>query len=213
MTASALPIAELDRLQQLTRRYARYSRSVGGLSSVLGGALSLMVFTLALWLELTPAARVLFAALPLLWLVGKELLRRYYYQRAGAVQESISTYERWLHYFLTGFVAFVSISILSSGLTKFGLAGLLALPWPKLGYFIFVLALPFVTWRWLWSSTDFIVGTCLFCQAAVIVAGRSYQLDPLGYFIIATGLAGIALGIKEHYDYLQLRRELQQLRQ
>lgn len=205
---AALP--DLDRLQALSERYARYNRSAGGISSVIGGLLCLLMFVIALTLELGQPARLLLAAAPLYWLAAKELLRRYYYQRAGAALDRLSKNEHRLHYTLTAFVAAVSLFILGIGVWKFGVVGLLQLPWPKLGYFFVVVLMPLVVWRWLWSSSDFIVGVSMICQAALIVAGRHYQLDLLGAYLIFAGLFSLLLGIKEHRDYLQLRRDMRQ---
>lgn len=203
-------VAELDQLQALAERYARYNRSAGGLSSVLGGSLSLLMFSIALFVELGQTSRLLLASAPLLWLLAKELLRRLYYQRAGTVTEQLSQAMWRLHLGLTGFVALVSLVIIGAGIGKFGLFGLFALPWPQLAYFAFVALLPAVVWRWLWSTSDFIVGVGIFCQAAVIIAGGHYRLDSLGAYLICTGVFSMLLGIKEHRDYLQLRHELTQ---
>ncbi|NQD35452.1 hypothetical protein HPT27_00355 [Permianibacter sp. IMCC34836] len=210
MTSATYNPADLDRLQNLAERYARYSRSAGGLSSVLGGLLCLIMFGTALVFELSQPVRVALAIAPLLWLLSKELLRRYYYQRAGMVLEKLSPGQWRLHVGLTAFVALVSLGILGLGLYKFGVPGLLALPWQQLGYFVFVIAMPVVVWRWLWSSSDFIIGVNVMCQAALIIAGRHYELDALGLYMLGAGALSIWLGIREHRDYLQLRRELAQ---
>lgn len=203
-------LSDLDRLQALSEQYARYNRSAGGLSSVIGGLLCLLMFVAALTLELSQPARLLVAAAPLFWLASKELLRRYYYQRAGAALDRLSKSQHRQHYALTAFVAAVSLIIIALACWKFGLLGLLELPWPKLGYFMVVALMPVVVWRWLWSSSDFIVGVSMICQAALIVAGRHYQLDLLGAYLIFAGLFSLLLGIKEHRDYLQLRRDMRQ---
>src|SRR3546814_5094786 len=65
----------LSRLAENTSRYARYSRSAGGLSLVIGGVLCLAAFVIGAAVELTPAWRYTLVAAPLLWLASKELLR------------------------------------------------------------------------------------------------------------------------------------------
>jgi len=210
LSGTHTPLADLDRLQALSEQYARYSRSAGGLSSVFGGLLCLTMFGIALTMELNQSAKVLLAAAPLFWLASKELLRRYYYQRAGAALDKLSVNQHRLHNGLTAFVGLVTLLILAAGFWKFGLAGFLALPWPKLSYFLIVAAMPLVVWRWLWSSSDFIVGVSMICQSALIIAGSHYQFDFLGAYMIFAGLFSLLLGIKEHRDYLQLRRELLQ---
>ena len=212
-TTSPLPsLGDLDQLQQLTERYARYRFSAGGLSSVLGGLLSLVMFFTALLAPLGPVERAVLALAPLLWLLSKEALRRFYYQRSGAVGEKLSASQHRQHFRLTIFVAAVSTAIVGVGLWKFGLSGLLALPWPKLSYLLIAVLMPLIVWRWLWSNSDFIAGVSLMCQAAVIIAGSNYRLDYLGIYLIAMALLCIFNGVREHRDYLRLRNELQQVR-
>ena len=212
-TTSPLPsLGDLDQLQQLTERYARYRFSAGGLSSVLGGLLSLVMFFTALLAPLGPVERAVLALAPLLWLLSKEALRRFYYQRSGAVGEKLSASQHRQHFRLTIFVAAVSTAIVGAGLWKFGLSGLLALPWPKLSYVLIAVLMPLIVWRWLWSNSDFIAGVSLMCQAAVIIAGSNYRLDYLGIYLIAMALLCIFNGVREHRDYLRLRNELQQVR-
>ena len=216
MTSTTTPLpnlGDLDQLQQLTERYARYRNSAGGLSSVLGGLLSLVMFFTALLVPLATVERSVLALAPLLWLLSKEALRRFYYQRSGAVGEKLSASQHRQHVWLTLFVAAVSTAIVAAGLWKFGVGGLLTLPWPKLSYFLIAVLMPLIVWRWLWSSSDFIAGVCLMCQAAVIIAGSNYRLDFLGVYLIAMALLCIFYGVREHRDYLSLRSELQQVRQ
>src|SRR3546814_11843086 len=67
--------AHLSRLAENTSRYARYSRSAGGLSLVIGGVLCLAAFVIGATVELTPAWRYTLVAAPLLWLASKALLQ------------------------------------------------------------------------------------------------------------------------------------------
>ena len=212
MTDKLLPLAELDRLQQLTERYASYTRSAGGLSTLLGSVLCLVMFTLGLTVALDQTARNLLTLLPLLWLLAKELLRRYYYQRAGAVGERISTSQNRQHLGATLFTALICALIIGAGIVKFGIDGLLSLPAPRQAYFLIALLMPIVVWRWLWSSSDYVIGVLLLCQAAVIVAGSHYKADWLGLYIVVMSLIYLYVGWKEHREYLQLRAELQQSR-
>src|SRR3546814_4222928 len=92
--------AHLSRLAENTSRYARYSRSAGGLSLVIGGVLCLAAFVIGAAVELTPAWRYTLVAAPLLWLASKELLRAFYYQRAGAVRERLSDRQRRGHFWM-----------------------------------------------------------------------------------------------------------------
>src|SRR3546814_19512372 len=84
----------LSRLAENNSRYARYSRSAGGLSLVIGGVLCLAAFVIGAAVELTHAWRYTRVAAPLLLLASKELLRAFYYQSAGAVRERLSDRKR-----------------------------------------------------------------------------------------------------------------------
>lgn len=199
-------IQELDRLALRAARYARYSRSAGGLSSVIGGILLIAAFTANAFAELTPALRAVLASTPLLWLAAKELLRRRYYQRDGEVLQAPTPAERKQHRWIVLYLSVIALVVLG-----FVFAALLRdghLPeGPMLGYILVVLALPLAAWRWFWSVSDFLVGVLLFCQSAVVIAGSSY---PAIWLFYIAGCAGIAIlyGWREHRDYLALRAEL-----
>lgn len=195
---------DLDRLAAITKRYARYSRSAGGLSSVIGGVLCLATFAIGALAPLPPALRWSLAATPLAWLASKELLRRFYYQRGGAVVERIDpTHARWRRWMMV-YLGAVAALVVGGLATRIGAA---VLTWPALGYVAIVAALPLVAWRWFWSIADFLIGVLLICQSAVVLVGRNYTA---GWIAIALAFSTIAIvgGWREHRDYLALRAEL-----
>lgn len=196
--------AQLDHLSGLTTRYARYSRSAGGLSLVIGGVLCLAAFVLGATLALTPAWRYVLASAPLLWLLCKELLRAFYYQREGGALQRLSAKERRNHLWMVGYLALMSALIVGVVLWN---AGARAWQWPAIAYVVLVAALPLVAARWFWSVGDFLVGVLLFCQAAVVISGGHY---PWYWILIAAAYAAIAIptGWREHRDYQRLRIEL-----
>lgn len=194
----------LSRLADNTSRYARYSRSAGGLSLVIGGILCLVAFVIGASVDLTPVLRYTLAAAPLLWLLSKELLRVFYYQRAGAVRERLSdTQCRW-HRWMVVYLALMSLLIIAGVIWG---AGARVWQWPVIAYVVIVAAMPLVAARWFWSIGDFLVGVLLICQAAVVIMGLHY---PWYWILIAAGYAAIAIttGWREHRDYLRLRDEL-----
>jgi hypothetical protein len=197
---------ELDRLATLAGRYASYSRSAGGLSTVIGGGLLLLVFAMNAWMELQPGLRIWLATAPVLWLVAKEVLRRAYYQRAGtALQSPSATQRRWRFWavvYLAVMAALINAGFLYAAITGGSLA-----PGQIVGYVVMVALLPLVAWRWVWSVSDFLVGVLLFCQAAVVLGGGQYPPVWMVY-VGAVSLLVIGIGLHEHRDYLQLRREL-----
>lgn len=198
--------ADLDLLAERTARYARYSLSAGGLSTVLGGILLLVAFTLNAFADLGSALRTLLAATPAAWLIAKELLRRRYYQRHGAVQQQPTHAERRAHFWGVVYLAAVALVVLG-----FMIAAMLrdgrAPEGPLLGYMALVILLPFAAWRWFWSVSDFLVGVLLFCQSAIVIGGGNYPAIWLPYIAACTAVA-VFYGWREHRDYLALRAEL-----
>ena len=95
-----------------------------------------------------------------------------------------------------------------------GVAGYLALVW--------LLAL--ATWRWLRSPLDFIVGTFLFCQAALLCVGRAYPVigtaaahdaPPMALLALLFPLVSLlmsARGMADQRRFLVLRERLLHLR-
>jgi hypothetical protein len=209
----------LCELESLTRDYARYSRSAGGLASVLGGVSCLLAYLLGGLLPSTPALRVVLAALPAAWLLARQVMAHRYYQRFGHVEEQEGAAECRTHRLCIG-VTFVvalllTVSALSHGTRlSSGQIGYLGLTW------LLVLA----CWRWLRSPLDFIVGTFLFCQAALLCVGRGYPVvgsaaaaanPPLALLALLFPLMVmlmIARGVADHRRFLQLRDRLLQLR-
>jgi hypothetical protein len=194
----------LSRLAENTSRYARYSRSAGGLSLVIGGVLCLAAFVVGATVDLTPALRYTLAGAPLLWLLSKELLRAFYYQRAGAARERLSGKQRRMHLWMVAYLAAMSLLIIGGVVWT---AGARAWQWPGIAYVAIVAAMPLVAARWFWSVGDFLVGVLLVSQAAVVIGGDHY---PWYWILIAAAYAAIAIttGWREPRDYLRLRDEL-----
>jgi hypothetical protein len=106
---------------------------------------------------------------------------------------------------VSGLILYAFASAGALGLLVHGRAGRFAIPLS--GYLLFVSAMPLVAWRWFWSISDFQVGILLICQAAVVTAGIHYSI-PWIFMASMFGITGIAMGVREHRDYLSLRREL-----
>jgi hypothetical protein len=199
-----VPPPSADALRTLTERYARYSRSAGGLGLVFGGVLTIVVFAAGAFVTLTPALRIALAVAPLLWLASKELLRAFYYQRAGAVAQQVSPalrrQRRWMAVYLFAISALIIGGVVVA-------SGRSALDWPMSGYLVLVAALPFAALRWFWSVSDFFIGVLLFCQAAVVIGGLNYGV---WWLLYATGCAAYAIvvGLREHRDFRTIRAQL-----
>lgn len=202
------PIDITTRLQTLTREYSRYSRSVGGLSAIAGGAACLASYLAGALLPITPVLRITLVVIPLFWLAGKQCLAYRYYQRLGRVEELTTPTERRFQWLFVGFTALVSLVILGSVLSRVTPLG--EQPWDlrAAGYIAVVLALPMVVWRWLRTPLEFIVGVFLLCQAALAFAGRTYDFS-LGTAVFPiAAVALIAIGLRDHRRFLRLQAEL-----
>lgn len=206
---------QLDELETLTRDYARYSRSAGGLASVLGGLCCLLSYLLGGLLPMTPTLRGALVALPLVWLLARQVMVRRYYQRLGHVEEQEGVAERRTHRAILGVVmavaALLTVSALAHGAARApGTLGWLALVW--------LLAL--AGWRWLRSPLDFFVGAFLFCQAGLLCLGRAYPVLgtaaaqhalPMALLALLFPLAALLLivrGVADHRHFLRLRERL-----
>src|SRR5690606_32412100 len=198
------PVPNPERLGTLTRRYARYSRTAGGLGSVLGGVLVLVTYFVgALALPKSVEGRLALASAPLIWIAGKELLRTRFYQQLGRVQESMTPSERRWHLGFTLFTAIVSVAVIAFLLVS-ARDDLARLATPgRLGYLAFVAAMPLLAWRFMRTPLEFIIGIFLVAQAAVVLAGGHYALGEQPQApIVAVVL--IVVGIRQHMEFHSL---------
>src|SRR5690606_319808 len=161
----------LARLAENTGRYARYSRSAGGLSLVIGGILCLAAFTIGATIELTPAWRYALVAAPRMWPASMERRRAFSSRRTGAGRERLSDRQRRGHCWMVAYLAAMALLIIGGVAWT---AGARAWQWPGIAYIAIVAAMPLVAARWFWSTGDFLVGVLLVCQAAVVIVGLNY---------------------------------------
>jgi len=196
---------DLDQLAARAQRYARYSRSAGGLSSVIGGILLFASFLANAYLELDAVNRVVLALAPLLWLLAKELLRVGYYQRDGRVLQAPTEKEKRSHRWTVIYLGVISALVL--GMLAYSAFQAGRVPDAgMLGYAVIVAALPLIAWRWFWSVSDFLVGVLLMCQSAVVIGGGNYPPIWLLYVGACAAIA-VLYGLREHRDYLALKAE------
>lgn len=207
-TDGSAPTDSVGRLGELTRRYSRYSASAGGLSSVVGGALVLATYLIgALTAPVSLGARLALASAPIVWIVTKELLRRFYYQRLGKVDEARTTADRRWHLGFTLFSAVISAAVVA-GVMAAARNDPATLADPGvLGYLLFVVAMPLLVWLYMKTPLDFIAGIFLITQAAVILAGGHYELGSQLQAPIAAVVL-ILYGLRQHLDFRSLEREL-----
>jgi hypothetical protein len=191
----------------LTRRYARFSLSAGGLASVIGGCLAVVAYFVgALQPPDTVTGRTALAVMPLIWIAAKELLRLHYYQRFGTVSQVRTLSERRWHLGFTLFTALVSIVVIGVILFVGGDPRSLVTP-GRIGYLTYVALLPVLVWFFMRTPLEFIVGVFLVAQAALALVGQHYALGEQIQAPIA-GLVLIVIGVRQHREFLAIEREL-----
>lgn len=177
---------------------------------MLGGLLVLVTYLVgALVPQLSMSARLALAAAPLVWIVAKELLRSHYYQGRGRVAEVRSRTDKRWHLGFTLFTAAVSAFIVVVTLMRTEPASLTS--FETLGYLGYVVAMPFLVWFFMRTALEFIVGVFLVAQAALMLGGGNYELgQQLQAPIVA--IVFIVIGIRQHLEFLDLSRQLTDLR-
>lgn len=215
--------ARLHELEALTRSYARYSRSAGGMSSVLGGVLCLIAYFAGPLLPSTPLTKTVLIAIPGIWLLAKGWMTHHYYQQFGHVEQQETLLERRMHRLCIVVALLVALAI-TAGFGTVAKQHAWSLPIGILGYLALLWLLVLAVWRWLRSPFDFIIGVFLFCQAALTSVGRHYPLvgtththqamlmSLVALMFPLVALVMIANGFAEHRQFCGLRRQLERLR-
>jgi hypothetical protein len=195
MNETVLLPDRLAELESVTREYARFSRSAGGLGSVLGGVLCLASYAAGGLLGTSGPVRAALIAIPFVWIVSKELMRRHYYQHLGAAAEPETRAERSNRVFTTTVTALISI-VVAAGVLARGDRGMDAA-----GYLGVVVAMPAVAWLWLRTPLEFLTGTFLMCQAALAFNGSAYPLLSVAIVFPFAALALIVAGVRDHLRF------------
>jgi hypothetical protein len=178
-------------LQRLTREYASFSRSRGGLGNVLGDVVGLVVFGAVWLLGGSLAAAVIAVGLNFLWLVGKEVIRQHLYLRFGRARELWTGKPRREHQLatliITLFLLAFAVEIVAGG-------WLGKLAWP---YLVFCLLMPWIVWRYLHTGHEIAIGVGLLFMCAVTASSHApallvllfrpaYRITPKGKEAFAT---------------------------
>ena len=232
---------ELTRIEDLTRRYATYSRSQAGLSAAWGGLCSVLLGGLVLGLDVLdysnhlarngspgfwrfllkqhdsgwtqrPLLSAIALALPVLWLVGRAWVQRRVYERHGVVVETCTQRDVAMRQLYTCF--------------EFAMAGLLILgAWIDLAFGLFpavripgallatavALLLPLFGRR-LVSAPDR-GALLLLCLGSSTVLAGGHAESLLGTLLvtIVMGLVQMAFGLVAHGQFRKVKRELDSL--
>ena len=200
----------LAEMQHVTREYASFSQSRGGLGNVLGGVAGLIGFA-ALWLlGRGVALAALAVGLTAAWLVGKELIRRRFYRPFGDAREIRSAAHRRSHVIAAalmpvGLVAFVALPV--------GQARSITPPWSlPLPYLIACLVSPWIVWRYLRTDNEIVVGFYLLAMSAMTSAGVVPDRLLFGVILPLYSVMLIGLGVKEHRQFQALAARLRATR-
>jgi hypothetical protein len=205
MNETVLLPDRLAELESVTREYARFSRSAGGLGSVLGGLLCLASYAAGGLLGTSGPVRVALIAIPLVWIVSKELIRRRYYQHLGAAEEQETRRERTGRVVTTAVTALISILVAIPVLARGDRA------MDAAGYLSVVVAMPVVAWLWLRTPLEFVTGTFLMCQAALAFNGTAYPLLSVAVVFPFAAAGLIVAGVRDHLRFRRVTERIGRL--
>ncbi len=208
---------EIQQRQQFAEEYASFAQSRNGLGKVIGGLVGIVVILTGTLLGGGLTTAVVTIGATGVWLVAKEVLRARLYQPYGVAAEQWRAENRRTHNWAVAVVALVAAAIIAFVIWR----GDLDSPTDWV-YLFFVAAMPLITWRFLRTPLEFIVGVFLLAACAVHGAGGAYSLVP----IAALSLAEIGmllatwspflgafylvwLGIREHRDFQRLTRRME----
>jgi hypothetical protein len=212
-TSSSPRPSDLLHRKDVTERYAKFARDASGLGSVFGGVLLIVTWAVGALASLDGVVRVFFALPPIAYVIVNQSFKSKYYQRFGRVTASLSTSQRYWHFSYVAFMAIVGIVVGAAIVTQ-PIAGASPSELMQRGaYAAFVLAHPIVVARYLWTAEEKVVGTALFCEAAVTLGGQHYGVDIMALVFVGFGGAAILKGLAQHRDFRKLRAQLEALQE
>lgn len=202
----------LKAVQNLTREYASYSQHRSGLGNVLGGVAGLLAYFVGLFYGPGATTAVVTCVATLSWLIGKEVIRRRVYQAFGAARAHWPEADRRYQLLMCLFLGAISLWVLVVQVQL----GRITEPrfWP---YMIIVALIPLIAWRFLRTTSEFIVGVFLLAASAVTSVGGAYTLGVVGLrpengllfvFVPIAAVTLIVLGLAEHRRFRTLRDQL-----
>ena len=216
-----------DRLAQLSRRYARYGRSLPGLSLALGGVVMMLLLQAPPFLanHLQTSANdyrgllaLIVAVLIASWILTKEWLRQRIYQSLGIAEAEHSAAGTAFNRLLATAIALIALAYPVKVLViqprphalptavqiYIGLTACLALPWCTLrfirGAMEGVLWLILCFWG-LALAWTFPLWEALFNGTGPFSVILALTL-PLAYF------GGLVVGLVQHFNFMRLAREI-----
>jgi hypothetical protein len=185
------------------------AQAAGGLAILVdaGGTADPDALTAAMWL-LKPGliAAVLTVGVTVVWLVGKEIIRRRLYRPFGDASETWPPSQRRRH--------LIGVSFVATGLAV--LAVLIVLhvlfyrgAWSTgLPYLVFCLVTPWIAWRYLRTDNELMVGLFLLFASAITSAGFVPDLALFTAILPLYSVILITVGTKEHRQFQALAARL-----
>jgi len=200
-------LQRLVEVQHVTHEYAMYRHYRNGLGTVLGGMIVILVYALGLFPVSIPIMMAFTLGLTLVWLVGKEIIRRTHYQSFGHIRERWPRLLRTMHVLIVLLFVLVSGSIWWSFLTS-GNDTLLQRWLPMWSTLLAMTIFPLLAWFLLRTAHELVIGTYLLIVTVIALSGGRFP-SSLVPFIPFLGAYAIVIGIIEHRRYVLLAERLQ----
>ncbi len=202
--------------QARVEEYASYSLSKGGLGKVLGGVIGIVIVLMGTLVGAGTWTGILTIALTLIWLFGKEIIRTRLYRPFGQAVQNWSPSERQMHVTLTGFVALISLLVVIAVL----ITGRQIDQDHTWIYLFFTILMPVLTWFFLRTPIEFVVGVFLLAACAIHGSGGAYSLIPADTSFVELAMISatwspflgsivlIRMGWQEHQRFQSLKAQL-----
>jgi hypothetical protein len=199
--------AVLAELEAVTRDYARFAGDAAGWSAIIGGSLALASMWIGAGFDSSPTARGVVIAIPVLWLLLKQLAVAWY-QRCGRVQPTTDAValgtRRWLLIGVTAIVIVVAGGKMASVDSS--------IDTDTVVYLAGVLAIPVIAWRFLRTPLDLAIGTFLLCQAVLASSGADLRFSGVAWIFVPAAALMIAYGVRDHFRFRILQQRIAALR-
>jgi len=199
---------QLASYAEITREYARFSRSAAGLGNVIGGVLALLSWAVWSYVPDSILRRGVLIVLPVLWIAIKKWLRRRYYQRYGQVTSRGDRRGKFWKVGLTALLALVSWGVVAAFIIL-GLRGPHHQPLVPARLLVDISLVPIAAWFFFDNWVELILGVGMVGTAVSGVYGEAPHGHEGGLLFLLV-LALIWAGVREHRLYLSLEQKLKQ---
>jgi hypothetical protein len=202
---------DLERLQTLTREYAKFSKSAAGWGSIIGGTIGLALYAIIQYTDPPGWARVLCGFAPILWLIAKQFAQTRYYQRLGAVREQ-GTMPVWLERVIQGMVIGTMLCILGASIVAWIVKpdSILSIPLPQRIVAVVVLLYGIYAARQINSVQELLAAMQMWVATLYILAGQPANPSSIWALPAYSSLL-LIMGIGEHLQYKTVEGQLQKM--